>query len=299
MGLFSRNKKTQQDAVVSRNSEDTLTPTYQKSRPTFLRIFVAFIYLIALVFIILVEIGNLNGKSVIRDTYFLNINISDIVPTTVPNASLLNSLAQSIGLHDFYQVGLWGYCEGYNDAGITYCSPPKTLYWFNPVEIILSELLAGASITLPEEIISILKIVKTASQWMFGLFMTGAVLTLLSIFLAPMAFSSKPRWEHKRKRIFFRSFPIVFLTFFAFLCTAAASVVATVMFVIFTNVLNNDAADLNIVPTLGVQMLAFEWTATGLLLLGLLMQLGTCCGICCCNGRKKAMKKGQIPVVEK
>ena len=31
----------------------------------------------------------------------------------MPNASLINSIAQSIGLHDFYQVGLWNFCEGY------------------------------------------------------------------------------------------------------------------------------------------------------------------------------------------
>lgn len=32
-----------------------------------------------------------------------------------PNSRLLNSVARSLGLHDFYQVGLWNFCEGYND----------------------------------------------------------------------------------------------------------------------------------------------------------------------------------------
>jgi hypothetical protein len=58
---------------------------------------------------------------------------------------LVNSIAQTLGLRDFYQVGLWNYCEGYKNIGVTHCSKPKTLYSFNPVEILLSELLAGAS----------------------------------------------------------------------------------------------------------------------------------------------------------
>lgn len=76
-----------------------------------------------------------------------NQDISDIIPVSVPNAVLINSIAQSLGLHDFYTVGLWNYCEGYNGQGTTSCSDPQTLYWFNPVEIIQSQLLAGATST--------------------------------------------------------------------------------------------------------------------------------------------------------
>jgi hypothetical protein len=69
------------------------------------------------------------------------------VPSSVPNFRLLNTIAQTLGLHDFYQVGLWGFCEGYKNEGVTFCSKPQTLYWFNPVEILRNELLAGASST--------------------------------------------------------------------------------------------------------------------------------------------------------
>jgi hypothetical protein len=95
--------------------------------------------------LLLVVIGNVFDKPVLREIYFLKIDLSNIVPLSVPNAVLINSIARTIGLHDFYQVGLWGFCEGYMDSGITRCSKPETLYWFNPVKIILSELLAGAS----------------------------------------------------------------------------------------------------------------------------------------------------------
>jgi hypothetical protein len=103
------------------------------------------LYIIAWIFLVLVVIGNVANKPVLRSTYFLYLDLSNIIPLSVPNAVLINSIARSIGLHDFYQVGLWGFCEGYNDEGITACSKPKTLYAFNPVDIILNELLAGAS----------------------------------------------------------------------------------------------------------------------------------------------------------
>lgn len=97
-------------------------------------------------------IGNVSNKPVLRSTYFLYLDLSNIIPLSIPNAVLINSIAQSIGLHDFYQVGLWNFCEGYDNEGITHCSTPKTLYAFNPVKIILDELLSGASSTFPYHI---------------------------------------------------------------------------------------------------------------------------------------------------
>lgn len=105
------------------------------------------LYLIAWIFLVLVAIGNIADKPVLRDTYFLYLDLSNIIPVSIPNAVLINSIAQSIGLHDFYTVGLWNFCEGYYGQGITFCSKPETLYAFNPVEIILNELLSGATST--------------------------------------------------------------------------------------------------------------------------------------------------------
>ena len=105
----------------------------------------SFLFLTALVFLILVEIGNTSHHHpVIGSIYFMKLDLSHIIPRAVPQATLINSIARSLGLHDFYQVGLWNYCEGYG-AEITSCSKPRTLYWFNPVQIILSELLSGAT----------------------------------------------------------------------------------------------------------------------------------------------------------
>ena len=114
------------------------------TRKTFAILTSLFLF-ISVIFLILVETGGTYKKSVIRNFYFIKLDLSHIVPASVPNSILINSIAQTLGLHDFYQVGLWGFCEGYNGQGVTYCSKPHMLYWFNPVQILRNELLAGAS----------------------------------------------------------------------------------------------------------------------------------------------------------
>lgn len=99
---------------------------------------------ISIIFTTLVLVGNTNDSPVLSSIYFLRIDVSNIIPRSFPNAVLVNSIAQTLGLRDFYQVGLWNHCEGYKGIGVTHCDPPRALYSFNPVKIILSQLLAGA-----------------------------------------------------------------------------------------------------------------------------------------------------------
>ena len=139
-----------------------------------------------------------------------------------------------------------------------------------------------------------LHIVRVASWWMFGCFLIGTILTFLCIIFVPMGFSKKPRWEHKAKRLFLRQLPITLLTFAALLFTAGASVIATVMYVIFRNTFSN-AAEVNITAHLGEPMLAFMWIAVGFNLIGFIMEIGTCCGVCCCTGRRKAERRALHP----
>lgn len=202
---------------------------------------------------------------------FFKLNLADIIPTSVPNASLINSIAQSIGLHDFYQVGLWSFCEGYLHDGITFCSRPQTLYWFNPVEILMNELLAGATIALPTEVITILSVLRIASQIMFGFFLTGAVLGFLLIFLSPMAVWS--RWW---------SLPLAVVAFLEMMIVLAASVVGTAISVAFKYAAEAQS-ELNIHVEIGVKMFVFMWLATGFSLWAFAVHSGMGC---CCTSRR-------------
>lgn len=125
--------------------EKSLHASRQRSTVIWHRIVRSLVYLLAFVFLLLVMIGNISNKPVLRESYFFKLDTANVVPQSVPNAIFINTIARSIGLHDFYQVGLWNYCEGYYDTGITYCSTPKAMFWFDPVKILLNELLAGAT----------------------------------------------------------------------------------------------------------------------------------------------------------
>lgn len=150
--MFGRKKKEEPGATSSMDTDRTLMDEPSKAqikRATRTRLIwsliSAFLLLLSVIFMILVEVGNTSTGSYEASTYFIRLNLTNIVPTSVPDSGIINSIAQSLGLHDFYQVGLWNFCEGYNAQGVTDCSKPETLYWFNPIQIILNELLAGAT----------------------------------------------------------------------------------------------------------------------------------------------------------
>lgn len=210
----------------------------------------------------------------------MKLDLTNIIPASAGNAQLASSIARSLGLHDFYQVGLWNFCEGYNNEGITYCSPPKALYWFNPVEILLNELLAGASIVLPAEINNILKLIRIASHVMFGGFLTGICMNFVSIFLTPLAIYS--RWW---------SLPVAIWTYIATLLTFAGAIIGTVMAVVFKHVVTGQS-DLNLGASIGILMLVFMWMSAATTGLGFLIHLSLAC--CCASRRdvKTGRRKG-------
>ncbi|KAL8687241.1 MAG: hypothetical protein Q9218_006530 [Villophora microphyllina] len=248
----------------------------------------SFLFLISLIFLILVEVGNTRSRPVLNSIYFIKLDLSHIIPRSVPNAVLVNSIARTLGLHDFYQVGLWNFCEGYGNE-ITSCSKPRTMYWFNPIEIILNELLAGATIALPSNITDALKLVRLASHWMFALFLTGACLTVPSILLTPLSIYT--RWA---------SLPLTILTFLTAFTITAATVIASAMFIIFKKALQSATDTVNIEAELGTTMFVFMWIAAAPAILGWLIQFGECC--CCASerdvrtGRRKGSRKTRRPV---
>ncbi|PSN63878.1 hypothetical protein BS50DRAFT_91685 [Corynespora cassiicola Philippines] len=297
MPFFKRRENHAADAAAdadadraTSSSSPTVTPELnqaQLKRATRTRkifsLLTSFFLLCTVIFLILVEAGGTFNRSPVRSWYFIRLDLSHIIPASVPNFALINTIAQTLGLHDFYQVGLWGFCEGYTGQGVTYCSPPETLYWFNPVEILRNELLAGASINLPADINDILDLIKLASQVMFGLFLTSACLSFVLMFVMPL--SVRSRWW---------TFPIAILTFLNALFCTAASIVATVMFVIFRNVISS-VGELNISAEIGNYMFGFMWTASAFAIFAWLVQTGLCC--CCASrrdvrtGRKRGNEK--------
>lgn len=240
----------------------------------FFAVLCSVLYFLALFFLILVNIGNVRNKNILTNWYLFKIDLSRIQVSSYSGpVQFSNSLAQTIGLHDFYQVGLWNWCEGYdNSQGVTYCAPTEFGYWFNPVEIILNELFAGASIVLPSQIYEYLNIIKIASRAMFGTFFAGTILSFVMIFLSPLALYSR-----------LLTIVIGILSLLTSLCVIVGAVISTVMWNIFTSVINNNAAGLGLEPIVGLQPFIFMWIAAGCALIAAITQLSL---MCCCTSRR-------------
>lgn len=149
MALFGKRKERRGSPNTDKtlvNEPITKSQIKQATRTRMnIALFTSFCLLVSVVFLIIVEVACTSTHNALTNVYFIRLNVANVVPTSFANAALLNTIAQSLGLHDYYQVGLWNYCEGYVSSGTTACSPTQTLYWFNPVEIIRNQLIAGAS----------------------------------------------------------------------------------------------------------------------------------------------------------
>lgn len=231
-------------------------------------------YLLSVPFLILVCIGNTYENNILNDIYFFKLDVSQVIPISVANSNLLNSVARSLGLHDFYQVGIWSFCEGYNDEGVTYCSPPKSFYWFNPVQVLVSELLSGAQIALPSEVTTILTVLRIGSQIMHGFFLAGAVLNFVLVIASPLVILT--RWW---------SLALALLGAVASIIVTVGAVIATV--ISFAAKIALTAQDqLNIRAEIGVKMFAFMWIAA--ICTDLAFLLHAAMGCCCKPDRRKA-----------
>jgi len=109
----------------------------------------SFCYAISVIFLLLVVIGNTANKAGIRNIYFFQLELSNIIPLDAPNAVLLNSVARSLGLHDFYQVGLWNFCEGYNDEYVLLPGPTSPASKYGEANLLLTK--PGVSSTVPNQ----------------------------------------------------------------------------------------------------------------------------------------------------
>lgn len=106
---------------------------------------------------------------------------------------------------------------------------------------------------------------------MFGFFLAGTCLAFVMIFLSPIIVRS--RWW---------ALVIGIFTFIAALLITAGTIIATVLFIIFKNVITAQT-ELNIGAKLGVPMFAMMWTATACSIFALVIQI---CLMCCCASRR-------------
>ena len=171
-------------------------------------------------------------------------------------SDVLSKLRADSTLADFYQIGLWGYCDGdikNNKATVTECSKPKSEFYFDPSSV------WGIKDELSKDFNHDLNVYKTVSKWMFIAYIAAFVVTIAQIFVGFFALCS--RWG---------SYIATLFALLAFLLTTAASVTSTAMVSLFS-------------LSVGKKNI---YTATWL---AVVFSLGALIfwsfGVCCCSGR--------------
>ena len=165
------------------------------------------------------------------------------------------------------------------------------MYSFNPIPIISDELLSGEEVIVPQSIQDGLGRLNTASRWMFVMYIIGLIFAFLTILTGLTSLFAR------------RGSAIsAVVSFLAFLFIGAATVVATVTFILYMDAVNNAESQFGVVASLGTTMFAFSWTATGA---SLGASIGFCLGGCCGTGERKrgfrrvgAMEEGVPPPVK-
>ncbi|KAI5801468.1 SUR7/PalI family-domain-containing protein [Peziza echinospora] len=250
-----------------------LNPSTSVRRHTIL--FATICVLISIIFTILVLVGNTYNIPVINNIYFLRLDLSHLIPDSVPDNGRINSIAQSLGLSDFYQVGIWGYCEGLNDEGVTYCTKPKHWYWFDPVEIIEGQLFQGATIVLPADISNALNLARTASYWMFVFFIIGIVFNFISVLTGWISIYSR------------RAAGICgTIQGVGTLGTTLGAMMATTIYSLFRSVFEK-APEVTVMGILGREMFVYMWMAAGFSIAALVLHST----LCCCGRMEKRRRE--------
>lgn len=118
------------------------------------------------------------------------MNVSGIDPPITPAPGL--TIAETLGLHDFYQTGLWNYCEGFYNINLdwapvpTDCGPQSNGYYFDPIGIMSTELLPPYTIVFVQAEVDAITTVHQNSSWLRAAFVITAIFTGFTLLIGPL-----------------------------------------------------------------------------------------------------------------
>jgi len=196
----------------------------------------------------------------------------------------LTTEAKAGNLKDFYQVGLFSYCEGTKDESgketITFCSAAKSNFWFDPFSVWGLENTTAQELIGDDKLQKGLDAYKKVSGWMIWAFGIALVLAAAEFIIGFFAIFS--RWGSLVTTIVSTAQTV-------FIIAAAAT--ATSVYGVLVGVFETALRDINIEASMGSQMLAVVWLAVAFgTASGLFWLLSTCC----CSGKSSNSKKVSV-----
>lgn len=238
------------------------------------------------------------GTALARDLYFFKADTSNITldPTTIadkfPDFGInddfiteLKGVASSKELKDFYQVGLFSYCEGNKDNStgketITKCSARKFHFYFNPIEVWGLQNTSVQNV-LGDDFDKGMSAYKKVAGWMNWAFLITLVLTAIEFVIGFLAIFS--RWG---------SVVTTAISTAQTVFAIAAAATATAMYGTLLGVFKSVLEPYNIEASMGSRMLGVLWLAVAFSIGSGFFWL---ISVCCCSGKSSHKKM----VVEK
>ncbi|KAL8714638.1 MAG: hypothetical protein Q9220_001587 [cf. Caloplaca sp. 1 TL-2023] len=247
----------------------------------------------SLICLVIVGLGGTNKNSdTYNNLYFFRANTTDInvdpsdlnIPHNALTDALLNQttdvVKNAVGVKDFYHVSLWNYCSGDFDNGtdrVTFCSPRKNEFWFNPVEVWgLNN--TGIDQIFSKELRNGLAAYKTTAKWMFIAYVVALVATIVEILVGFFALFS--RWG---------SLATTIVSTISSLFVIGFALTATILYATLMGSFNDAVKKYNIHGSLGHSMYVVTWLAVAFSFgAGIFWLFSSCC----CSGRSNRIKYG-------
>ena len=251
----------------------------------------------SLVCLILVGLGGTNkSNNYLNSLYFFRANASniDIDPKLLdlPDNALTNQLVDgatetvktALDVKDIYHVHLWNYCDGdianngtdhRSSDKITFCSPRKTYFWFNPVEV------WGLNNTKIDQVFSKelrggLSAYKTATKWLFICYVVALIATVVEILVGFLALFSR-----------LGSLATTIVSCVSTVFFVGFALTATILYGTLAGTFNTALNKYNIRGSLGKNIYVATWLGVAFsVAAGLFWLLSSCC----CSGRSEKIK---------
>lgn len=188
----------------------------------------------------------------------------------------INSLAQILGVHDFYSAHIMTFCEGYYIPGavpnatlkagsihrnVTDCSNRTAMFTFDPKKTLVQELNESTNglvdlsqLHWPSEVDDALSALKTAQRAVFVLYCISIAFIFVAMIMAAGSIFSS------RRLIAAINCAIDFL---AVVAIVIASALVTYIADKATNAINKYGKDIGVSADRGNKFLALTWAATG------------------------------------
>lgn len=205
-------------------------------------------------------------EGLLNDAHITSVSADEIQQT-------IQKFQNDADIADFYDIGLWGYCEGDSANGkenITSCTEPKAEFYFNPASVLgltedqLEKELGG-------DMKKIMNVYKAVSKWMFIAYLIAFIATAAQLLVGVIAIFS--RWG---------SCVTTIVSIVSFLFTLGASLTSTIMFSIAKGSLGSALKIYEVDVSMGENIYVATWLAVAFSLAATIFWMFS---TCCCSGR--------------